>query len=113
MCDSVEFDDDLIHDRDAEDDIYAVLYSGDIVSFVHNGKILSGIIESLFEVNGNVNRIAIKSLDQLGSVKMYNVRGGSENNAIESLFVMEELMPQRSLRLDDIHEKMFVSFSGI
>ena len=112
MCDSVEFDDDLIHDRDAEDDIYAAVYRGDIVSFVHNGKILSGIIESLFEVNGNVNRIAIKSLDQLGSVKIYNVRGGSENNAIESIFVMKELMPLESRTLDNIHEKMFVTFSG-
>ena len=112
MCDSVEFDDDLIHDRDAEDDIYAAVYRGDIVSFVHNGKILSGIIESLFEVNGNVNRIAIKSLDQLGSVKIHNVRGGSENNAIESIFVMKELMPLESRNLDNIQEKMFVKFSG-
>ena len=61
MCDSVEFDDDLIHDRDAEDDIYAAVYHGNIASFVHNGKILSGIIESLFEVNGNVNRIESKA----------------------------------------------------
>ena len=112
MGDSVEFDDNLIHDRDADEDIYAAVYRGDIVSFVHNGKILSGIIESLFEVNGIVNRIAIKSLDQLGSVKIYNVRGDSENNAIESLFVMKELMPLESRNLDNIHEKMFVTFSG-
>ena len=112
MGDSVEFDDDLVHDRDADEDIYAAVYPGDIVSFVHKGKILSGMIESLFEVNGIVNRIAIKSMDQVGSVKIYNVRGGSENNAIESLFVLEELMPLESRNLDNIQEKMFVKFSG-
>ena len=69
MCDSLEFDDNLIHDRDAEEDVYAAVCPEDVVSFVNNGKILSGIIESLFEVNGIVNRIAIKSLDQLDSVK--------------------------------------------
>ena len=113
MSDS-EFDDDLVHDRDAEEDIYAAVYPGDVVSFIHDGKVLSGIVESLFEVNELVDRVAIKSLDkkQHGSVKIFNVRGGSENNAIESLFVMEELMPQKSRRQDEIHEKICVTFSG-
>ena len=108
------FDDDLVHDRDAEEDIYAALYPTDVVSFLYDGKVLSGIVETIFRVNEKVDRLAIKSLDkkQHGSVNIFNVRGGSENNVIESLFVMEELMPQRSRSLDDIHEKMFVSFSG-
>ena len=108
------FDDDLVHDRDAEEDIYAALYPTDVVSFLYDGKVLSGIVETIFHVNEKVDRLAIKSLDkkQHGSVNIFNVRGGSENNVIESLFVMEELMPQRSRSLDDIHEKMFVSFSG-
>lgn len=51
MCDSLEFDDNLIHDRDAEEDVYAAVCPEDVVSFVNNGKILGGLIESLFEVN--------------------------------------------------------------
>ena len=104
----------FVHDRDAEEDIYAAVYPGDVVSFVHDGKILSGIVDTLFEVNEKVDRVAIKSLDKKkhGSVKIFNVRGGSENNAIESLFVMKELMPQKRRGQDDIHEKMFVAFSG-
>ena len=75
---------------------------------------MSGIVESIFQVNEKVDRVAIKSLDkkQHGSVKIFKVRGGSENNAIESLFVMEELMSQKSRRQDDIHEKMIVTFPG-
>ena len=58
-------------------------------------------------------QVAIKLIDQQqhGAVFTYNVRGGKDNDAIESICLLKKLMPAKEI--DDIQEKMFISVRGV
>ena len=89
--------------------MYVAVYLNDIVRFRYDGKTYNGMIDRMFEgENGKVTRIAIKHLDsaEVGSVHLYNTEGGEENDAIEGMFVMKNLNPNRSLRKDELREKI-------
>ena len=108
--------DDLGHVREEpeEEDMYVAVYLNDIVRFRYDGKMYNGMIDRMFEgKNGKVTRIAKKHLDlaKLGSV-FYNTEGGEENDAIEGMYVMKNLNPNRALRKDELREKMFIKVCG-
>ena len=104
MDNDVLLDTELIHDRDAEFDPFAAIYKSDVVRFIYNNKVMNGIVDTVFEEGGEVVAIAILHLDsdQEGAVIKYNVRGGETNDAIESIFVLTQLMPTQARTMVDL-----------
>ena len=115
MDNDVLLDPELIHDRDAEFDPFAAIYKSDVVRFIYNNKVMNGIVDTVFEEGGEVVAIAILHLDsdQEGAVIKYNVRGGETNDAIESIFVLKKLMPTQARTMEDLEEKMYITFDGV
>ena len=106
---------DHIREEPEDEDNYVSLYLNDIVRFRYDSKTYTGMIDKMFEgENGTVTRIAIKHLDsaELGAVILYNTEGGEENDAIEGMYVMKNLNPNRAIRKDELREKMFIKFIG-
>ena len=105
---------DLEHDWEANNDIYNSIYPGDVVGFIYNEKLNNGIVESLLRnQDGLVNRIVIKNFPGPGTLHTYNTRVGSENSAIEHIFVYKEMMPDSHITREQLREKMFIVFDGI
>ena len=66
-----------------EDDHIGSIYPQDVVRFMYDGKIYTGVVETLLKEendksSASVERIAIRHLDkdQNGAVFTYNLRGG-------------------------------------
>ena len=107
---------ELEHNWEVDEDQYASIYPGDVVKIVYRGKFLSGIVQKLYKnSDGKVESIAIHHFDgdQSGSVIVYKVIGGDGADAIESIFVQNQLMPNQRRTKAEIREKMFITFDGV
>ena len=105
---------------DHEPDIecaYDSLVVGDVICFMYDAKIYNGIVVTVFEDNKKVIRIAIKHLDkgQEGAVYVYNIQKPEMNpidDAIENMWLLQNLMPTTPRGKNQLREKMFVTFNG-
>ena len=81
-----EDQDFLSHDSKDYDPYHAV-YSGYVIRFVYDSKILNGIVDKVIRVNNKVDKISIKHLDgeDQGEVYLYDIEDSQGSKCIESL----------------------------
>lgn len=96
---------------------YDSLVVGDVICFMYDAKIYNGIVVTVFEDNKKVIRIAIKHLDkgQEGAVYVYNIQRPEMkpiDDAIENMWLFQNLMPTTPRGMNQLREKMFVTFNG-
>ena len=100
-----------LNDMGNEPDQYSAVQLGDVVGFVYHSKMFSGIIENIIKSGEVVDKFSIKHLDgtKKSAVILYNIRGGKENDAIETLWCIDNLMPTLPTTFDEVHEKTYVT----
>ena len=112
--------DEQMANVDHEPDIecaYDSLVVGDVICFMYDAKIYNGIVVTVFQDNKKVIRIAIKHLDkgQEGAVYVYNIQRPEMkpiDDAIENMWLFQNLMPTTPRGKNQLREKMFVTFNG-
>ena len=100
-----------LYDMGDEPDQYSAVQQGDIVGFIYHSKMFSELIHTIWKSGEVVDKFSIKHLDgtMKSAVVLYNVRGGKENDAIESLWCIDKLMPTLPTTFDEGHETTYVT----
>ena len=70
-----EWDSDLEHSQENDEDIYTSLTTLDVIRFSHRGVLHNGMVEKVIkDIHGKVSRVTIRLLDGCDIVKTYNVQ---------------------------------------